>query len=90
MHLRVATTDDAAAIARIHVDTWRTTYSGIVPEAYLAKLSYEQRQSSWVQMLSSATKNNHFIYVTDQVHFSGLKCSFSLIYQTWIISPNFS
>jgi hypothetical protein len=27
--LRSATTDDIPAMARVHVDSWRTTYSGI-------------------------------------------------------------
>ncbi len=49
-----ASYDDAPAIARVHVDTWRTTYRGIVPEDYLATLSYEKRESRWAQMLSTA------------------------------------
>ncbi len=30
---------DAAAIGAVHVSTWRSTYPGILPEAYLARLS---------------------------------------------------
>jgi len=65
MILREARLDDASAIARVHVDTWLSTYRGIVPEEYLAKLSYKQRERSWVQMLSKASENNHFIYVVE-------------------------
>jgi ribosomal protein S18 acetylase RimI-like enzyme len=32
---------DAAAIARVHVDTWRTAYRGIVSDEHLRSLSYE-------------------------------------------------
>lgn len=32
--LRSATPDDAAAIARVRVDAWQTTYRGIVPQAF--------------------------------------------------------
>lgn len=39
MILREARLDDASAIARVHVDTWLSTYRGIVPEEYLSKLS---------------------------------------------------
>lgn len=65
MIVREASLDEAPGIARVHVDTWRTTYGGIVPEDYLAKLSYETRESRWLQMLSTAAENNHFIYVAE-------------------------
>lgn len=65
MVVREASLDDAPAIARVHVDTWRTTYRGIVPESVLANLSYEKRENSWVKMLSNAAENNHFIYVAE-------------------------
>jgi len=50
--VRRATPDDAVSIAHIHVDTWRTTYAGIVPDAYLADLSYERSQKWWEGTLS--------------------------------------
>ena len=34
---REARLNDSAAIAKVHVDTWQTTYRGIVAEAYIAK-----------------------------------------------------
>jgi hypothetical protein len=41
--IREAAPADAPGIARVHVDTWRTTYQGIVPDQFLARLSYEAR-----------------------------------------------
>jgi GNAT superfamily N-acetyltransferase len=41
MIIRVATEADIPAIARVHVDTWRTAYGGIVDAAYLVSLTYE-------------------------------------------------
>jgi len=44
--VRPAELDDSAAIARVHVATWRTTYGGLLPEDFLASLDaagYEQR-----------------------------------------------
>jgi GNAT superfamily N-acetyltransferase len=52
MRIRKADVDDAAAIARVHVDAWRTTYVGIVPDEYLAGLSYEQRAQNWRESLA--------------------------------------
>lgn len=65
MIMREASLDDAAAIAWVHVNTWRTAYRGIVPEDYLAALDYEKRESSWVQILSTAAENSHFAYVVE-------------------------
>jgi GNAT superfamily N-acetyltransferase len=46
-HIREARQEDAAAIARVHVDSWRTTYRGIVPEGFLAEMSYEDFEDRW-------------------------------------------
>jgi GNAT superfamily N-acetyltransferase len=44
MHIREAVPGDAAAIARVQVDTWRDAYAGIVPTEYLAGLRYQTRE----------------------------------------------
>ena len=61
--VRAATCTDAGAIAHVQVDTWRATYGGIVPEAYLADLSYEARERQWVRILCGAGRE-----VTDAAH----------------------
>ena len=55
MIIREATIDDAAAIARVHVDSWRTTYAGIVPEEYLAGILYDDREQNWRERLLDPT-----------------------------------
>lgn len=62
--IREADVSDAAAIARVHVDCWRTTYAGIVPEDYLANLSYSQREQIWHAALS-ASESPSFVYVAE-------------------------
>jgi GNAT superfamily N-acetyltransferase len=47
VHIRTATVQDAAAIAKVHVESWRTTYKGIVPDDFLARLSSAQREQFW-------------------------------------------
>lgn len=49
--IRAATTTDAPAIARIHVETWRHAYRGLVPDAHLDSLSIERRSAGWEQNL---------------------------------------
>ncbi len=65
MVLREATSDDVTAMAQVHVDTWRTTYRGIVPDELLANLSYEKRENGWDQILDNAPKDENFTYVAE-------------------------
>jgi ribosomal protein S18 acetylase RimI-like enzyme len=66
MNVRRATRDDIPAISRIHVDTWRTTYAGIMPAQYLAKLSYEERERRWATIFDeSAADESKFVLVAE-------------------------
>jgi len=51
--VRIAEVEDAAAIAKVHVDSWRTSYRGIVADEFLEKLSYERRETMWKNELSN-------------------------------------
>ena len=53
--IRAATAEDAAAIAHVHVESWRSTYAGIVPDAYLAGLDETLRVKLWQEWLSGDT-----------------------------------
>jgi GNAT superfamily N-acetyltransferase len=59
--IRLATLDDAAAIAHVHVESWRTTYAGIMPGEYLAALKEADRATGWREQLS----NNLVVSVAD-------------------------
>ncbi len=41
--MRTATVDDAEAIARVNVETWRSSYRGIFPDAFLAERSFTKQ-----------------------------------------------
>lgn len=45
--VRAATADDAGAIARVHVETWRVAYHGLLPDEEIRKISVEQRRGFW-------------------------------------------
>lgn len=45
--IRPATRADAGGIARVHVESWRTTYRGIMPDDLLASLSIAGREQGW-------------------------------------------
>jgi len=49
--IRLATPADAPGIARVRVNSWRTTYRGIVAAQTLTDLSVERSAESWRQQL---------------------------------------
>ena len=49
--IRIAEVRDATAIAHVHVQSWLTTYEGIVPKEYLASLNEADRVPLWQEWL---------------------------------------
>ena len=52
MQIRPAVTRDARSIARIQVRGWQIGYRGIVPDAYLARMTVEERMNRWLANLA--------------------------------------
>jgi ribosomal protein S18 acetylase RimI-like enzyme len=61
--IRPAWANDAPALARVHVDAWRTTYRGTLPAEGLAGLSYDRREHGWSEVLALLPEQRHFIFV---------------------------
>ncbi|HKT18111.1 MAG TPA: GNAT family N-acetyltransferase [Stellaceae bacterium] len=49
--VRSARLEDAKAIARIEVDTWRSTYAGLLPDRVLLNMSERRQAASWASFL---------------------------------------
>jgi GNAT superfamily N-acetyltransferase len=49
--VRLPVVEDAPAIARVHVDAWRETYTGHVPDALWNQDAYERRVALWTHLL---------------------------------------
>ena len=64
MLFREAVPADAGGVARVHVDSWRTTYRGIIADSILDDLSYELRQRHWHSALTEHRDRN-FIHVAE-------------------------
>lgn len=60
--IREAVPDDAAAIANVHVQTWRSTYAGVLPDDYLIGLSVARHAGMWDRWLKD-TRPSHRVYV---------------------------
>lgn len=56
MEIRRAQSNDASGIAKVHVDSWRTTYKDIIPEDFLNNLSYAKRTELWEKNIASEDK----------------------------------
>lgn len=52
MIIRQARPEDATGIARVHVQTWQTTYRGIIPDSYLDTIQAEEWRERWTHDLS--------------------------------------
>ena len=46
---------DAPAVARVHVDSWRGAYAGLLPRAVLDGLSVDRRASGWRRVLDPSS-----------------------------------
>ena len=65
--IRPATLDDAVAIAQVRVEAWRTTYRGIIPQAYLDAMSVESSALLWEKVLAAGSeKASVFVARDDQ------------------------
>jgi ribosomal protein S18 acetylase RimI-like enzyme len=53
VEIRLAGPNDAESIAAIHVASWKATYRGSLPDAYLDSLATDQRLPMWAGVLAS-------------------------------------
>lgn len=65
MHIRKAEKKDAAGIAKVHVDNWLKTYSGILPEAALSTWTYAEREKRWEASLNNALSGGTMTFVAE-------------------------
>jgi GNAT superfamily N-acetyltransferase len=70
--IRLATVEDASAIAQVHIASWRATYPGIVPQHYIDSLRIDEFTDRWKGRL--ATQSEMLIYVADA---DGAVCGFA-------------
>lgn len=64
--IRPAVMQDAAGIASVHVESWRSSYQGIFPANFLASLSVERREAYWRQQLALTNSSEHIFVVEDE------------------------
>jgi ribosomal protein S18 acetylase RimI-like enzyme len=50
--IRQATVKDGRGLAQVQVDSYRTAYTGLFPEPYLDRFSYEEQEQDWLDLLT--------------------------------------
>lgn len=65
MNIRNVMLQDAQGIAKVHVDSWRTTYKGILPQSFLDNLSYAKRTELWQKNIAN---ENNVVFVAENDH----------------------
>lgn len=72
MRIRKATFNDADGIAKVHVDSWKTTYKGIISDSFLTQLSKEKRKKSWEWTFNNLNPDEEvFLAVNDKQEIIG-------------------
>src|SRR5260370_35589898 len=64
VRIRRATKADAVAIGRVHVETWQSTYAGLLPDKTLGQRS-DVRQSAWWSRALADPKEARGVFVAD-------------------------
>ena len=64
MIIREAIESDAPQLARVGVDTWRSTYRGIMADEFLDNVSYDKSRDGWVKRLKDI-EAGEFTYVAE-------------------------
>ena len=55
LRIRPARIGDAARIARLQVDSYRSAYAGILPQDHLDRFSYADQEADWIALLTGTT-----------------------------------
>jgi ribosomal protein S18 acetylase RimI-like enzyme len=61
--IRTADVSDAPAIARVHVDSWRSTYGSLLPADFLASLTEDGYADRWRRFISERSSR---VYVVQE------------------------
>jgi ribosomal protein S18 acetylase RimI-like enzyme len=61
LSIREAQLEDAAGIADVHVETWRTSYAGLLPENLLIQMDSDGQRRSWAGLLKHPEANTRVL-----------------------------
>ncbi len=65
--VRKADPRDARSIAGIYVDSWRSTYAGLLPDELLVGLDADRRENRWWRHALGRRSDRHTVFVIEQM-----------------------
>ena len=75
--LREGTGHDAAAIARLHAESWRSAYRGMLSDEYLDHRVHHERAALWQQRFSEQAEKPFFAILAEtEMELAGFACAF--------------
>jgi len=63
--IRKAVEQDAAAIARIYIESWRSTYPGLLPDKLLLDMSSQDHEARWWRAMIARGRGRLFYAVAE-------------------------
>lgn len=64
MKIRLASLNDIEGIAKVHLESWKTTYKNIISDSYLSNITLEGRIRNWTWVFNNSN-NGEVIYVLE-------------------------
>lgn len=65
MNIRLASISDVEGIACVHLESWRTTYDGIISSSFLTNLTLEGRKINWNWTFNNLNKDEVIFVLED-------------------------
>ena len=61
----LATSPDSVRVASLHAESWRNSYRGILPDAYLNEDAVKERESLWKARLSAPDIDRRYVLLAE-------------------------
>lgn len=62
--IRPASSSDAGAIAHVHVESWQSTYAGLLPDSVLRRRTFARRMLMWLKLIGPGPSDNVLVAET--------------------------
>lgn len=83
MTLRLATPDDARAIARLHAESWAAAYRGMYSDAYLDGPVFKDRRKVWKKRVRTPREDQYVLLAVDGDSVLGFVCAYGHTDERW-------
>jgi len=83
VNVTVASSDDCAEIANLHIASWQENYNTVLSEHYLTDQIYSERRAVWESRFQSPQENQIVFVAKVEQQFAGFICLFGHKHQIY-------